>query len=57
MDEFAEYQVSYGYPAEVGAAAEAECAQVVDEIRSGATTFAAVTADPWRAAFRALPSR
>ena len=38
-DEFAEHQVSYGYPAEVVAAAEAECARVADEIRSGAAVF------------------
>jgi protein associated with RNAse G/E len=53
-DEFAEHQVSYGYPADVVAAAEAECARVSEEIRSGATLFANATAAPWRLAFRAL---
>ncbi|SDP48420.1 hypothetical protein SAMN04489867_2622 [Pedococcus dokdonensis] len=53
-DEFAEHRVSYGYPVEVVAAAEAECARVADEIRSGATRLAMETAEPWFAAFRRL---
>ena len=56
-DEFAEHQVSYGYPPELVASAEAECARVVDEIRSGAAILASHTAVPWRAAFRALLHR
>ena len=56
-DEFAEHQVSYAYPPELVAAAEAECARVSDEIRSGAALLANATADPWKAAFRALSSR
>ena len=55
-DEFAEHQVAYGYPPELVAAAEAECARVGHEIRSGATLLASDTADPWRALFRALQS-
>ena len=53
-DEFAEHQVTYGYPPDLVAGAEAECARVVHEIRSGATLLANMTADPWRGVFRAL---
>jgi protein associated with RNAse G/E len=56
-DEFAEHQVTYGYPPELVADAEAECARVAAEIRSGATVLTNATAEPWKAAFRALPSR
>ena len=55
-DEFAEHQVAYGYPPELVAAAEAECARVSHEIRSGATLLASDTADPWRAVFRTIQS-
>ena len=55
-DEFAEHQVAYGYPPRVVSAAEAECARVCDELRSGATLLATETADPWMAAFHALPT-
>jgi hypothetical protein len=47
-DEFAEHQVKYGYPADLIAAAEAECARVHDELRSGAPQFAMEHADRWR---------
>jgi hypothetical protein len=56
-DEFAEHQVALAYPADVISGAEAECARVVDEIRSGATVLASDTADPWRTVFRTLLSR
>lgn len=56
-DEFAEHQVSYRYPSDLVSAAEAECARVSDEIRSGATLLATETSTPWKAAFRALRSR
>ena len=56
-DEFAEHQVTYAYPPELVTGAEASCAQVVDEIRSGAAVFASATADPWKATFRDLQSR
>ena len=51
-DEFAENQVAYGYPADVIAAAEAECHQVYDEIRSGAAHFDPELAAIWRERFR-----
>lgn len=47
-DEFAEHRVSLGYPGEVVAAAEAECARVVDEIRSGAALFNMSNATMWQ---------
>jgi hypothetical protein len=53
-DEFAEHQVAYGYPADVIAGAEAECARVVDEIRSGAALFAMETAEAWRQSLMGL---
>ncbi|NYG07056.1 hypothetical protein BJ986_001543 [Phycicoccus badiiscoriae] len=53
-DEFAEHQVLYGYPPDLVVAAEAECARVVDEIRSGAPVLADETAAPWRAVFASL---
>ena len=53
-DEFAQHRVTYGYPPELVAAAEAECARVSEEIRSGAPLLAQATADPWKATFRAL---
>ena len=53
-DEFAEHQVSYGYPAAVVAAAEIECARVSDEIRTGATLFANATAAQWHADLQRL---
>jgi hypothetical protein len=53
-DEFAEHQHTYGYPAEVIAAAEAECARVSDEVRSGAAAFAGATASRWHAELRGL---
>jgi len=56
-DEFAEHRVTYAYPPELVAAAEASCAQVVDEIRSGTTVLASATADPWKATFRDLQLR
>ena len=56
-DEFAEHQVSYAYPPELVAAAEAECVRVSGEIRSGATVLAMETAAPWRAVFRTLQAR
>ncbi|MEO6414375.1 MAG: DUF402 domain-containing protein [Pedococcus sp.] len=56
-DEFAEHQVAYAYPGDVITGAEAECARVVDEIRSGAAVLASNTADPWRTVFRSLQSR
>lgn len=56
-DEFAEHQVSYGYPPELVASAEAECARVVDEMRSGAAILASDAAAPWRNLFRTLKSR
>lgn len=56
-DEFAEHRVSYGYPPELVASAEAECARVVDEIRSGAAILASDAAAPWRDLFRTLKSR
>lgn len=55
-DEFAEHQVRYGYPPELVAAAEAECARVADEIRAGAAVLASATAAPWKAVFRTLRS-
>ena len=42
-DEFAEHQVSYGYPPELVASREAECARVSDEIRSGGSLLAQAT--------------
>jgi hypothetical protein len=48
-DEFAEHQVSYAYPLPLVAAAEAECARVVEEIRSGAAVFDNATAARWHA--------
>jgi uncharacterized protein len=56
-DEFAEHQLSYGYPPEVVAAAESECRRVATEIRSGATFLASSAAAPWHEVFRALRSR
>jgi hypothetical protein len=47
-DEFAEHQVRYGYPAEVVAAAEEECARLVEEMSAGAAHFAEPTAAGWR---------
>lgn len=51
-DEFAEHQVSYGYPAEVIAAAEAECRRVRDELRGGAAHFDPALAERWRQWYR-----
>jgi hypothetical protein len=53
-DEFAEHQVTLGYPPEVVRAAEAECARVVDELRRGAPHLATETAAPWRERLRSL---
>jgi hypothetical protein len=49
-DEFAEHQKRFGYPTRVVAEAEAECARLVTEMRSGATHFAEPLAASWRAA-------
>ena len=38
-DEFAEHQVAYGYPAEVVAAAQAECDRLVVAVRTGAAPY------------------
>jgi protein associated with RNAse G/E len=48
-DEFAEHRLSYGYPADVVAAAEAECACLVEEMSTGAAHFAEELAQRWRA--------
>jgi protein associated with RNAse G/E len=48
-DEFEVHQLRYGYPAEVVAAAETECARLVAELQSGAAHFAEVLAERWRA--------
>ena len=55
-DEFAEHQVTYGYPADLVAAAQVECTRVSDEIRSEAALFADARANPWRAVLRSLRS-
>ena len=38
-DEFAEHQVAFGYPAEVGGAAQARCDQLVAAVRAGAAPY------------------
>ena len=48
QDEFAEHQVTYGYDAEIVAAAEAECARLVEELASHAPHFAESLASHWR---------
>jgi predicted RNA-binding protein associated with RNAse of E/G family len=53
-DEFALHQVSYGYPPEVVAAAQAECARVDAELRAGAAQFAEPLASAWRSRLAGL---
>jgi uncharacterized protein len=53
-DEFAEHQVTYGYPPELVASAEAECARVVRDLRDGAPVVAMATAAPWHAQLQLL---
>ena len=53
-DEFELHRVHYDYPPELVAAAQAECARVAEEIRSGATRLAMSTAEPWFETFRAI---
>lgn len=47
--EFAEHQQRYGYPADVVARAQAECARVTRELATGATAYAERTVRAWRA--------
>jgi len=47
-DEFAEHQLSYGYPAEVVAMAERSAAEVLAAVRDGAAPYDG-TADAWLA--------
>ncbi|MEO7069326.1 MAG: DUF402 domain-containing protein [Nostocoides sp.] len=56
-DEFAEHQISLAYPVEVIAAAEAETARVVEEIRGGAAWSRAATAEVWRSLFKQVLAR
>lgn len=53
-DEFAEHQVSYGYPAEVVAAAEASCAVVLERVRTGQAPYDGQTHVPWLEVLAAL---
>lgn len=53
-DEFVEHRIRYGYPAEVVAAAEAECERVSREVRTGASVLATASAAPWHAELQRL---
>ena len=55
-DEFAEHQVSFGYPPEVVSLAEESCSWVLATVRSGSAPFdrgAAGTAGRWLASLNA----
>ncbi|MFW6775893.1 DUF402 domain-containing protein [Nocardioides sp. CPCC 205120] len=51
-DEFAEHLVTLGYPAEVAAAAERSCAEVLAGVRAGDPPYDAGSAAPWFAVLR-----
>jgi uncharacterized protein len=53
-DEFELHQVRYGYPADVIAAARAECDRVVEEVTMGAAQFSEDVAAHWRTVLRSL---
>ncbi len=46
-DEFAEHQLSYGYPADVVAAAEASCTRVLSMVTDHTAPFDGATAEKW----------
>ncbi|GAA1144813.1 DUF402 domain-containing protein [Ornithinicoccus hortensis] len=55
-DEFAEHRLQFGYPDDVVAAAERECARVVEELRAGVAWSLEQTVGPWRELTRELPA-
>jgi protein associated with RNAse G/E len=54
-DEFAEHQVSYGYPAKVITLAREACAWVLEQVLAERAPFDGATADRWFARHVAAP--